>query len=168
MPPLKLVSPESLGQRLARFRKEHGLTQVQLADKVGIIQSLVADYERDSRPYDKRVFEPLTDTKLSFLHLHNIERPFIDQFKDFNVPVIHYSLKTSGIPISEMRTHFSQAIAGGVDEINYESLTTAEIKQQWIQAREQAGAKYIAVPGCSLPTASPPDTIALFPRPLGI
>ena len=128
----------------------------------------VADYERDSRPYDQRVFEPLTDTKLSFLHLHNLERPFIDQFKDFNAPVVHYSLKTSGITISEMRAHFSQAIAGGVDEIDYEKLTTDEIKRQWIQAREQAGAKYIAVPGCSLPNASTPEAIARFPRSLGI
>lgn len=46
MPPLKLVSNETFGQRLARFRKERGLTQIQLAEKVGIIQTIVADYER--------------------------------------------------------------------------------------------------------------------------
>jgi transcriptional regulator with XRE-family HTH domain len=38
---------ETFGQRLARLRKERGWTQVELAERVGIIQSLVSDYERD-------------------------------------------------------------------------------------------------------------------------
>ncbi len=38
---------ETIGQRLARLRRERGLTQVMLADRVGIIQALVSDYERD-------------------------------------------------------------------------------------------------------------------------
>lgn len=43
LPPLDLQ--ESIGHRLARIRKEKGYTQVELAAKVGIIQSLVTDYE---------------------------------------------------------------------------------------------------------------------------
>jgi len=38
---------ESLGARLARLRKERGYTQAELADKVGLIQALVSDYECD-------------------------------------------------------------------------------------------------------------------------
>jgi transcriptional regulator with XRE-family HTH domain len=38
---------ETLGQRLARLRKERGYTQVQLAEKIGIIQSIVSAIERD-------------------------------------------------------------------------------------------------------------------------
>jgi len=38
---------ETIGQRLARLRRECGLTQVMLAERVGIIQALVSDYERD-------------------------------------------------------------------------------------------------------------------------
>ena len=37
---------ESIGERIARLRKERGLTQKQLAEKVGIIQVLVSDYEK--------------------------------------------------------------------------------------------------------------------------
>ncbi len=79
----------------------------------------VADYEQYTRPYDKRVFDELADTKLTVLHLHYLERPFLDRFKDFNAPVIQYSVKTSGIPISEVRKQFSQPIAAGVDEMDY-------------------------------------------------
>jgi transcriptional regulator with XRE-family HTH domain len=37
---------EAVGQRLARIRKERGYTQVELAEKIGLIQALVSDYER--------------------------------------------------------------------------------------------------------------------------
>jgi transcriptional regulator with XRE-family HTH domain len=38
---------ESFGQRLARLRKERGWTQLELAERTGIIQALISDYERD-------------------------------------------------------------------------------------------------------------------------
>jgi transcriptional regulator with XRE-family HTH domain len=34
-----------LGARIAGFRKEHGLTQTQLADELGLTQQMVASYE---------------------------------------------------------------------------------------------------------------------------
>lgn len=37
---------DSLGERLARIRKERGLTQKEVADRTGLIQALVSDYER--------------------------------------------------------------------------------------------------------------------------
>lgn len=46
LPPL-FTEEETIGQRLARLRKERGYTQVELAERIGIIQALVSDYERD-------------------------------------------------------------------------------------------------------------------------
>jgi len=43
LPPLH--TGETIGQRLTRIRKERGYTQVELAEKIGIIQSLVSSYE---------------------------------------------------------------------------------------------------------------------------
>jgi len=37
---------ESMGQRLARLRKERGWTQVELAERTGIVQTVLSDYER--------------------------------------------------------------------------------------------------------------------------
>jgi transcriptional regulator with XRE-family HTH domain len=37
---------ETLGLRLARIRKERGMTQQQLAESTGLIQVLISDYER--------------------------------------------------------------------------------------------------------------------------
>ncbi len=51
LPPLDLGS-ESLGQRIARLRKEKGYTQIKLADEIGISQVLISDYERNKiRPH---------------------------------------------------------------------------------------------------------------------
>jgi len=128
----------------------------------------VKDYKKYTRPYDKRVFDALADTKLTVLHLHYLERPYLDQFKDFKAPVLQYSVKTSGIPISEVRRKYSQPILGGVDEIDYRKLTTEEIRSQWKEARSQAGAKYLAGPGCSIPNDSTPEELARFPESFGI
>ena len=46
LPPV-LEGDETIGRRLARIRKEQGYTQVELAQRIGIIQALVSDYERD-------------------------------------------------------------------------------------------------------------------------
>lgn len=45
--PTQAEAQETIGQRLARLRKERGWTQVELAERLGIIQSLISDYERD-------------------------------------------------------------------------------------------------------------------------
>jgi transcriptional regulator with XRE-family HTH domain len=54
-PPL-MIEGETFGQRLARIRKEKGLTQIELAEKMDMIQVLISDYERDKlRPYHDTV-----------------------------------------------------------------------------------------------------------------
>jgi transcriptional regulator with XRE-family HTH domain len=40
---------ETLGQRIARIRKERGFTQAELAAKIGIIQSIISVMEGDER-----------------------------------------------------------------------------------------------------------------------
>jgi len=45
LPPIDL-GDEELGERIARLRRDKGLTQVELADKIGIIQPVLSDYER--------------------------------------------------------------------------------------------------------------------------
>jgi uroporphyrinogen decarboxylase len=128
----------------------------------------VSDYATYTRPYDKRVIDALADTKLTVLHLHFLERPYIDQFTDFPAPIIQHSVKTSGIPVSEIRAKFSQTFLGGVDEIDFQNLTADQMRHQWTEARQQAGAKYIAAPGCSVPDASTPAELARLPQSLGL
>jgi transcriptional regulator with XRE-family HTH domain len=46
LPPLNL-GKETIGQRIARLRKERGYTQAELSERMGLIQALISDYERD-------------------------------------------------------------------------------------------------------------------------
>jgi len=55
LPPLN-DSTETIGQRIARLRKLKGLTQHELAKKIGIERTVIANYERDRlRIYDEMV-----------------------------------------------------------------------------------------------------------------
>jgi uroporphyrinogen-III decarboxylase len=128
----------------------------------------VDDYAKYTRLYDKRLFDSLSGTRLSVLHLHYLERPYLDQFTDFHAPVLQYSVKTSGIPVADFRKIYSQPFAGGVDEIDFRKLTVDEMRSQWEQAQKQAGKKYIAAPGCSVPNDSTPHELARFPESLHV
>jgi len=151
---------------------ESTINHINKAKKIGTSGALVSimnatakfnsieDYEQYSRPYDKRIMDALSDSRLTMLHLHFLDESFIPQFRDLKAPVINYSVKTSGIPMTTMRANFTQTLAGGVDEIDYESLTVPEIRRQWTTARKQAGAKYIITPGCALPKTSTPKALA--------
>jgi transcriptional regulator with XRE-family HTH domain len=48
LPPLDLGG-ESIGRRITRIRKERGFTQIESAEKIGLIQSIVSALERDER-----------------------------------------------------------------------------------------------------------------------
>lgn len=70
-PPLDFGG-ETLGERLARFRKQRGYTQADLARKVGIGQVLVSAYETDRRQFSAEMavrFALALDVSLDeFLH----------------------------------------------------------------------------------------------------
>lgn len=41
------VEPQSLGVRIAQLRKDRGMTQAELAERLGVSQPVVSDYEND-------------------------------------------------------------------------------------------------------------------------
>jgi transcriptional regulator with XRE-family HTH domain len=50
------IQAETLGQRIARLRKEKGYTQTELAGRMDTIQKLISDYERDNlRPHPEMI-----------------------------------------------------------------------------------------------------------------
>ncbi len=55
LPPIDL-GVETIGQRIARLRKEKGYTQHELAEKIGTARGVISDYERGRiRLYDEMV-----------------------------------------------------------------------------------------------------------------
>jgi transcriptional regulator with XRE-family HTH domain len=52
---------ETLGERVARLRRERGLTQVELAERLGVAQPVVSDYERGELRLHGQLIVKLTD-----------------------------------------------------------------------------------------------------------
>ncbi len=45
---------DTLGQRMARLRRERGLTQVELAERLSVTQPAISDYENDDTRLARR------------------------------------------------------------------------------------------------------------------
>ena len=125
-----------------------------------------ADYAKFSAPFDKRFFAATANAKLNFLHLH-WENEYVDQFVDFQAPVVNWSVQSSGVSVSTVRSKFSQTIATGIDEKNYKDLSSERIRNQWQTARNVAGSKFILTPGCSVPNDSTDEELSRLPQVLG-
>jgi hypothetical protein len=54
-------------------------------------------------------------------------------------------------------------IAGGIDEVNYRTLTSDELRRQWQAAAQAAGRKFLLTPGCSVPNDSTGAELARLP-----
>ena len=72
LPPLNIIQ-DGIGKRIAKFRKVRGLTQKELAAKIGISRTTIADYENSrNRVYDEMiirlaiVLEVTTDQLLGY------------------------------------------------------------------------------------------------------
>jgi transcriptional regulator with XRE-family HTH domain len=102
LPPLKL-GKESLGQRIARLRKERGYTQIDLAKKIGITQALVSDYERNRlRPHHEMVIRFALALEVSADELLGLK-----QIKDGsakpNLKLVRRLKKIEALPAAEQK-----------------------------------------------------------------
>ena len=125
-----------------------------------------ADYAKFSAPFDKRFFAATANAKLNFLHLH-WENEYVDQFVDFRAPVVNWSVQSSGVSVSTVRSKFSQTIATGIDEKNYKALSSEQIRNQWQAASNASGSKFILTPGCSVPNDSTDEELSRLPQVVG-
>src|ERR1035437_4398067 len=126
----------------------------------------LADYARFSAPFDKKFVDAIAGARLNFLHLH-WENEYVNQFVGFNVPVINWSVQTSGVQVSAVRSKFSQTIATGIDEVKYKVLSPAQMREQWQSASSAAGSKFILTPGCSVPNDTTDEELSRLPEVLG-
>jgi uroporphyrinogen-III decarboxylase len=124
------------------------------------------NYATFSAPFDKRFLDATASAKLNFLHLH-WEAEYVDQFTSFKAPVINWSVQSSGVQVSTVRTKFSQTLATGIDEVKYKDLSMAQLREQWLKASEAAGSRFILTPGCSVPNDSTEEELSRLSRVLG-
>jgi uroporphyrinogen-III decarboxylase len=112
------------------------------------------EYEKWSDPYDRAVLDAVRDEPLNILHLHG-DHVYLNHFtRPWPARVINYSVHGTGVPFLELRKTYKGTLAGGLDEKNFRSLDEQELKTEWLRAQQQAGARFILTPGCSVPNDS--------------
>ena len=101
---LNAMKKESFGQRLARLRKARGYTQVQLAQKVGIIQVLVSDYEHDKlRPYHDMIVKFARALEVSTDELLGVNPPK-QTGGDLSLRIVRRMKKIETLPSPQQKT----------------------------------------------------------------
>lgn len=112
------------------------------------------EYRQLAGPYDERIARELSGTKITILHLEELDTAFLNLIPNFNVPVVHYSTVRTGIPISAVRKYYAGTIMGGVDEASYDRSSVRMIRKEWTAARTEAGPRFIAALGGPFPVES--------------
>lgn len=110
-----------------------------------------AEYSKFSEPFDKLVFQAAEGAPLNTLHLHG-DKVYLDRFfTGWPAAVINYSNHGTGVRVADVRKKYSGVIMGGLDEQKFRELTADQMKQQWREAQQGAGKRFILAPGCSIP-----------------
>jgi uroporphyrinogen decarboxylase len=112
------------------------------------------DYRKFSEPFDRMVLAAAPSAHLNILHIHGNE-VYLDHFlTGWPAAGINYSVAGTGVPLAKVRPRYTGVLMGGIAENTYRTLKPAEIRQQYGQARREAGKRFILAPGCSVPNDS--------------
>ena len=129
------------------------------------------EYRKFSEPFDRMVVEAVRQAPLNILHLHG-DRVYLAAFyRGWPAAAISYSTHATGVPIAEVRSRFDGVLMGGLDEVNFRSLTPEQMKEQWQAAQDQAGRRFLLAPGCSVPDETADEELlrlAQFPDEPGV
>ncbi len=121
---------------------------------LAIANSADPDYVKFSEPFDRMVLEAAKSAPLNVLHIHGDKIVLDRHYNGWRAAAINYSIHGTKIPFADVRKRWSGVLMGGVDEVNFRKLARGEMQRQVAQAHKEAGAKYIAAGGCSVPNDS--------------
>jgi hypothetical protein len=92
--------------------------------------------------------------------LHGSKIHFASFDRGWPAAAINYSVKGTGVPLSELRSRYAGVLMGGIDEAEYRTLSVGTLKDQYQSAAKQAGPKFILAPGCSVPNEATPSELS--------
>ncbi|HWB98431.1 MAG TPA: uroporphyrinogen decarboxylase family protein [Bryobacteraceae bacterium] len=122
------------------------------------------EYAKFGEPFDRMIFQAVSSAPLNVLHLHG-DHVYLDLFyQGWPAAAINYSAHGTGVGITEVRSHYSGLILGGLDERNYRQLQTPDLEAQTKAATQAAGKKFLLTPGCSVPNDSTDEELLRLVR----
>jgi uroporphyrinogen decarboxylase len=116
------------------------------------------EYKKFSEPFDRMILKAADGAPLNTLHLHG-ETVYVSHFLGWPAAAINYGDVETGFSLAKARASFGGLLLGGTDERNYRSRTVDQLKADAARARQDAGAKLVFTPGCSVPNDSTPDEL---------
>jgi transcriptional regulator with XRE-family HTH domain len=103
LPPIELGNM-SVGQRIAKCRKDIGMTQSQLADTMGLKQNLVSDYERGKiRPHPEMLARFAIALQVSSDKLLGLEESDLDTFSNRAKNLMKKLRQAIELPVKDQR-----------------------------------------------------------------
>jgi uroporphyrinogen-III decarboxylase len=125
------------------------------------------EYAKFSEPFDKMILAAVSNAPLNTLHLHG-DKVYLDRFyRGWPASVLNYSMHGTGVGITEVRSQYDGVIMGGLDEVNFRTLTSAELKTQWQAAWKASGKRFLLAPGCSVPNETTDEELLRLVTVLG-
>jgi uroporphyrinogen-III decarboxylase len=125
------------------------------------------EYEKFSAPFDRMILEAAGDAPLNVMHLHG-ESVYLDAFlRGWPPAAISYSMHATGVPLGDLRSGFDGVLMGGIDEVNFRTLTADQLTGQWRAAQQMAGTRFILAPGCSVPDDTADEELLRLVQALG-
>jgi uroporphyrinogen decarboxylase len=121
---------------------------------LAIANSLDHEYQKFGAPFDKMILTAVATAPLNVLHIHGDKIDPAHFYHGWAATGVNYSAQATGIPLGDFRKHYQGVLLGGLDEVKYRKLSTADLKQQHQEAMRGAGKKFILTPGCSVPNDS--------------
>ena len=104
LPPIDLGN-ESIGQRIARLRTEHGFTQIQLAEAMGLTQALVSSYERGRlRLHAEMVARFAITLKTTADELIGLKSKSKPKDRDLSLKLIRRMQRIEKLPVGQQKT----------------------------------------------------------------
>ena len=125
------------------------------------------EYARFSEPFDKALLAAVRQAPLNTLHLHG-DQVYLDLFyKGWLASILNYSRHGTGVTVTDVRQKYGGVLMCGLDHSNFRRLSEAELREQWREAQEAAGRRFILAPGCSVPNDSTDEELLRLVKVLG-
>ncbi len=112
LPEIDLIDDKSIGERISDIRKQKGLTQLDLAEIVGIERRLISEYETGRvRIYDEMIARIAMALNFSTDILHGLEKQEINSEANIN---LRYTKRIK--EIEKLPEHKKRAVLKTLDD----------------------------------------------------
>ena len=114
------------------------------------------EYKSFGEPFDERILGEASDLWLNMIHLHGAGSVIFDVVADYDVPLLNWHDRDTGVSLQDGLEQFSGAASGGVSRDTLHTGTPEDVLAQAIDAVTQTNARRLVLgTGCVIMTNTP-------------